>query len=69
MLTQTLRSLERDGLVDRHEDGTVPPRVTYSLTGLGRSLLEPLAAMCSWNERHNNDVADARIRYDRAATL
>ena len=65
MLTQTLRSLERDGLVDRHDHRTSPPQVEYALTSLGRSLLEPLAAMCSWNERHSNDVAAARTRYDR----
>jgi DNA-binding HxlR family transcriptional regulator len=65
MLTQTLRSLERDGLVTRHDHGTVPPRVQYALTTLGRTLLEPLAAMCAWNERHGEDVSAARGRYER----
>jgi DNA-binding HxlR family transcriptional regulator len=64
MLTHTLRSLERDGLVNRHDHGTVPPRVEYSLTTLGRSLLEPLAAICAWNRQHSNDVTTARTRYD-----
>jgi DNA-binding HxlR family transcriptional regulator len=66
MLTHTLRSLERDGLINRHDHATVPPRVEYSLTTLGRSLLEPLAAICAWNQRHNNDVTTARTSYDHA---
>jgi len=66
MLTHTLRSLERDGLVNRHDHATIPPRVDYSLTTLGRSLLEPLAAICAWNQQHNNDVTTARTRYDHA---
>jgi len=65
MLTQTLRSLRRDGLVNRDDHGTVPPRVEYTLTDLGRSLLDPLAAICAWNQQHNHDVATARTGYDR----
>jgi DNA-binding HxlR family transcriptional regulator len=66
MLTHTLRSLERDGLVNRDDHGIVPPRVEYTLTNPGRSLLEPLAAICAWNTQHNHDVTTARTRYDRA---
>jgi DNA-binding HxlR family transcriptional regulator len=66
MLTQTLRGLERDGLVARHDHGTLPPRVEYALTDLGRTLLEPLAAMCAWNEQHGEQVSTARSHYDHA---
>jgi len=52
MLTQTLRSLEEDGLVDRRVFPVVPPMVEYTLTPLGRSLQEPLSAICNWAERH-----------------
>ena len=52
MLTQTLRSLERDGLVDRKVYPVVPPRVEYSLSRLGRTLIEPLRALCRWSEKH-----------------
>jgi DNA-binding HxlR family transcriptional regulator len=52
MLTQTLRSLERDGLVQRTVHPVVPPKVEYSLTRLGRTLIEPLHALCRWSEKH-----------------
>lgn len=52
MLTQTLRSLEVDGLVDRKIYPVVPPHVEYSLTPLGRTLIEPLTAVCRWAEKH-----------------
>jgi len=52
MLTQTLRSLEDDGLVERHVYPVVPPMVEYFLTPLGRTLVEPLSAVCQWAERH-----------------
>jgi DNA-binding HxlR family transcriptional regulator len=64
MLTQTLRSMERDGLVARRAFATVPPRVEYALTELGRTLEEPLAAVRSWAERHINEVETARAAYD-----
>jgi DNA-binding HxlR family transcriptional regulator len=67
MLTQTLRSLERDGLVDRHMYPGVPPRVDYSLTDLGRTLEEPLAAVRAWAERHINAVESARFAHDVSA--
>jgi DNA-binding HxlR family transcriptional regulator len=63
MLTQTLRALERDGLVDRTVHDVVPPRVDYALTPLGRSLLAPLRAICRWAERHLPRVRAARARH------
>ncbi len=52
MLTQTLRSLERDGLVSRKVHPVVPPKVEYALTSLGRTLIEPLNAICHWSEKY-----------------
>lgn len=67
MLTQTLRGLERDGLVDRRIYPVVPPRVEYSLTPLGRTLIGPLAAVCRWAETHFPAIQAARARSDRHA--
>ncbi len=67
MLTQTLRSLERDGLLERRVFPVVPPRVEYSLTPLGRSLVEPLDAVCRWAERHLPELLQARARAARRA--
>lgn len=64
MLTQTLRGLERDGLVLRTVHPTVPIRVEYSLTGVGRTLLEPLAALVNWSTANVDAVADAQAAYD-----
>ncbi|GFM82593.1 hypothetical protein PSCICN_32850 [Pseudomonas cichorii] len=50
MLTLTLRGLEQDGLVKRTVYPTVPPKVEYELTEVGRSLIEPLGVLCSWAE-------------------
>lgn len=66
MLTQTLRSLERDGLVERKVHPVVPPRVEYRLTRLGRTLTEPLAAVCRWAEAHLPELLAARERNDSA---
>jgi DNA-binding HxlR family transcriptional regulator len=52
MLTQTLRRLERDGLAERQAYPVVPPKVEYSLTPLGRTLIEPLRDICKWAEQH-----------------
>jgi DNA-binding HxlR family transcriptional regulator len=52
MLTQTLRSLERDGLVRRKIYPVASPRVEYTLTSLGRTLIEPLQGLCRWSEKH-----------------
>lgn len=62
MLTQTLRSLERDGLVSRRAEATVPVTVEYSLTPLGETLVGPLAAIRDWAEDHIEDVLAARQR-------
>ena len=67
MLTQTLRSLERDGLVEREVTASVPVRVDYRLTDLGRSLLPVMAGIHAWAERHMAEVDAARDRYDRAS--
>lgn len=62
MLTQTLRSLEQDGLVARKVYPVVPPMVEYSLTPLGKSLTEPLEAVCRWAEKHLPELQSARDR-------
>jgi DNA-binding HxlR family transcriptional regulator len=64
MLTQTLRQLERDGLVERTVYPSVPVRVEYELTALGRTLLEPLTALAQWAERHRGTILLARAAYD-----
>ena len=66
MLTQTLRSLEEDGLVERKVYPVIPPRVEYSLTPLGRTLTEPLAAICLWAEKHLGELEDARARSEKS---
>jgi DNA-binding HxlR family transcriptional regulator len=60
MLTQTLRRLERDGLIQRRIYPVVPPRVEYSLTPLGETLVEPLNALRDWAVSHRDRVAAAR---------
>src|SRR6516225_11518906 len=62
MLTQTLRSLERDGLVQRTVHPVVPPKVEYSLTKLGRTLIEPLQGLCRWSEKHLAELQANRAR-------
>jgi len=64
MLTLTLRGLERDGLVKRTVFPTVPPRVDYELTALGRSLWEPVDALGAWARAHQGEIAAARQRFD-----
>lgn len=64
MLVQTLRNLERCGLIEREIYPTVPPRVDYSLTALGESLVEPLAVLGEWAYRHIPDVKVAMEQYD-----
>jgi DNA-binding HxlR family transcriptional regulator len=66
MLTQTLRGLERDGLVERKVYPVVPPMTEYSLTPLGRTLIEPLCTICRWTEEHLPEVEAARARYENA---
>jgi DNA-binding HxlR family transcriptional regulator len=64
MLTQTLRRLERDGLVERKVYPVVPPKVEYSLTPLGETLIGVLGALCEWAEEHLGEVEASRTRYD-----
>src|SRR4051812_23965646 len=64
MLTLTLKNLERDGLVSRTVTPSVPPRVDYELTGLGRSMLEPVRALGLWAQAHIPQMDAARQRYD-----
>jgi DNA-binding HxlR family transcriptional regulator len=64
MLTQTLRSLERDGLVTRTVTPTVPVTVTYELTELGLSLQQVMYGIKMWAERHMDEVLANRDRYD-----
>jgi DNA-binding HxlR family transcriptional regulator len=66
MLTQTLRNLERHGLVARNVYPVVPPRVEYSLTPVGETLIKPLAYLCEWSENNIHEVEAARELYDRA---
>lgn len=64
MLTQTLRHLERDGLVIRKVYAEVPPRVEYTLTPLGETLAEPLTAIRQWAETHIEAISEAQAEYD-----
>ena len=64
VLTETLRSLERDGLVQRRLYAEVPVRVEYSLTPLGWSLTEPLLSLCEWSDANHDEVARARQRFN-----
>ena len=68
MLTLTLRGLERDGLVTRTVFPTIPPRVDYELTRLGRSLLEPVSGIGLWARQNRMAIQQARQRFDAAAT-
>jgi DNA-binding HxlR family transcriptional regulator len=66
MLTQTLRSLERDGFVARTAYPVVPPHVEYELTELGRSLQQPLLALERWAVEHMDAVVEQQSAYDAA---
>jgi DNA-binding HxlR family transcriptional regulator len=65
MLTQTLRKLERDRLVERTVYPTVPPRVEYALTSLGETLTEPLDALHRWTEKHLKEIGRARREWQK----
>jgi DNA-binding HxlR family transcriptional regulator len=67
VLTQTLRAMERDGLVARRVHAEVPPRVEYALTPLGATLAPPLKALGSWSVTHGKRVEEARERFDARA--
>jgi DNA-binding HxlR family transcriptional regulator len=62
--TETLRALERDGLVDRTVFAEVPVRVEYALTRLGWTLTGPLMTLAEWGGVHSTELADARVRYE-----
>jgi DNA-binding HxlR family transcriptional regulator len=64
VMTQTLRALERDGLVTREVFAEVPPRVEYELTSLGRDLLAPIDAVRIWAEQHASRIVQNRDAYD-----
>jgi DNA-binding HxlR family transcriptional regulator len=64
MLTQTLRTLERDGLVTRTVTASVPVRVEYALTPLGRGLMVAVSAIKVWSEQHIGDIKASRAAYD-----
>ncbi|WP_243790002.1 helix-turn-helix domain-containing protein [Saccharopolyspora gloriosae] len=66
VLTQTLRAMQRDGLLTRTVHAEVPPRVDYELTELGRSLQVPIQAITDWAEAHVTEVVAARADYDAA---
>ncbi|WP_055493122.1 helix-turn-helix domain-containing protein [Streptomyces sp. TP-A0356] len=66
MLTQTLQTLERDGLVHRDAKPVIPPRVDYSLTDLGREAAQQVRALASWTQERMADVEEARQAYDEA---
>src|SRR6266566_6896440 len=67
MLTLTLRGLERDGLVTRTAFPTIPPRVEYELTALGRSLLVPVSGIGLWARQNRTAIQQARQRFDSTA--
>ena len=64
MLTQTLRGLERDGLVERHVYAVVPPKVEYRLTPLGLGLTDPIVALRTWAYVHMDEIETARRAFD-----
>lgn len=64
VLTQALRSLEHDGIIERRNFPVVPPRVEYSLTPLGQSLVEPLGHLCRWAQEHEAEIAAAQSSFD-----
>lgn len=64
VLTETLRALERDGLLVRTAYDEMPPRVDYELSALGRTLIAPLRALGIWAEAHVDEVVEARRSYD-----
>jgi DNA-binding HxlR family transcriptional regulator len=65
MLTLTLRGLERDGLVKRTQFPTIPPRVDYELTQLGRSLWDAVKPLGAWAQGHVKHITKARVAFDK----
>ena len=69
VLTETLRGMERDGLIDRQIFGVVPAHVEYGLTGMGRSLIKPLRDLCHWAKAHVAERDQARSKFELAAKM
>ena len=69
VLTETLRRLERDGILTRTAFAEIPPRVQYELTPLGRSLEQPIRAIAAWAESNMATISAARERYDARAAI
>ncbi|KRE31545.1 transcriptional regulator [Agromyces sp. Soil535] len=67
MLTQTLRNLQRDGLVSRTSYAEIPPRVEYASTDLGRSLAEPVLGLVGWAAANHEEITAARDVFDAAS--
>lgn len=67
VLTESLRALERDGMITRAAYDERPPRVEYALTALGRTLFEPLSAGCAWTRANGEALAKARQEYAKRA--
>ncbi len=68
MLTLTLKHLEENGLVTRTIFATVPPRVDYELTAVGRTFIEPLRALLDWSQKNREAIAEARLAYAKKKT-
>ena len=64
VLTETLRGLERDGLIERRVRAVVPPHVEYALTEMGESVIPPLRSLCHWAEAHATNRDEARRKFD-----
>jgi DNA-binding HxlR family transcriptional regulator len=69
VLTQTLRGMERDGLISRTVYPVVPPKVEYRITSMGRSLLSPLRQLCLWAKAHGKERDQARAEFDRQRSV
>jgi DNA-binding HxlR family transcriptional regulator len=69
VLTQTLRGLERDGLIRRQVHNIIPPHVEYELTPMGQSVIPLLKNLCLWAEAHAKMRDDARYRFDRSRKI
>lgn len=63
VLTESLRAMERDGLISRTAYAEIPPRVEYGLTPFGRTLLGPMAVCCAWTRQHLPELLDARAAH------
>jgi len=68
MMPLTLRRLERDGYILRHVEATIPPRVSYELSDLGRSFSAQVASLVEWSKQHKSDLERARSIFDKKQT-